>query len=114
MRKVSLWNFFRPYVSRLPNFSEEHPECMPVDILATGWTNDEFAGYGSYSNFPVGATECDKDIEAMREGKGLVERGVWLAGEHTAPFVASGTVTGAYWAGEKVAGRMLEAWGMDE
>lgn len=52
----------------------------------------------------------DKDIEALREG--CPERGVWFAGEHTAPFVALGTVTGAYWSGDKVAARVLEAYGM--
>jgi hypothetical protein len=108
-----LWRFFQPYVSRLPNHKSEDSACIPVDILATGWTNDEFAGYGSYSNFPAGTTQCDKDVEALREGAGFVDRGVWLAGEHTAPFVALGTVTGAYWAGEGVAKRVLEAWGMD-
>lgn len=105
-----LWRFFAPYVSRLPNYDPNSPSCAPTDILATGWTNDEFAGYGSYSNFPVGSTQSDKDVECLREGDGLVDRGVWLAGEHTAPFVALGTVTGAYWAGERVAKRVLEAW----
>jgi hypothetical protein len=111
--KKELWRFFEPYVSRLPNYKATESACAPVDLLATGWTNDEFAGYGSYSNFPVGSTQCDKDVEALREGAGLVERGVWLAGEHTAPFIALGTVTGAWWAGEGVAKRMLEAWGAD-
>lgn len=40
--------------------------------------------------------------------KGMPEKGVWIAGEHTAPFVALGTATGAYWSGEKVALRILE------
>lgn len=30
-----------------------------------------------------------------------------MAGEHTAPFVALGTVTGAYWSGEGVARRIV-------
>jgi hypothetical protein len=111
--KAKIWQFFEPYISRLPNYNAENPECVYVDVLATGWTNDEFAGYGSYSNFPVGSTECDKDIEALRDGEGLVEHGVWLAGEHTAPFVASGTVTGAYWAGEKVAERIVSAYNLE-
>lgn len=110
--KVKIWQFFEPYISRLPNYSAENSECSYVDVLATGWTNDEFAGYGSYSNFPVGSTECDKDIEALRNGEGLVENGIWLAGEHTAPFVACGTVTGAYWSGEKVAERIVGAWNL--
>lgn len=31
---------------------------------------------------------------------------MWLAGEHTAPFIALGTTTGAYWSGEGVARRI--------
>jgi len=44
--------------------------------------------------------------------KGLPERGVWMAGEHCAPFVALGTVTGAYWSGEGVAKRVGEVYGL--
>jgi len=55
------------------------------------------------------AVEFDKDIEALRAG--MPERGVWLAGEHTAPFVALGTVTGAWWSGEGVARRIVAAYG---
>jgi hypothetical protein len=46
----------------------------------------------------------------MREG--LPGRGVWFAGEHTAPFVALGTVTGAYWSGEAVGRRIAETYGL--
>ena len=46
----------------------------------------------------------------MREG--LVGRSLWFAGEHTAPFVALGTVTGAYWSGEAVGKRIADAYGM--
>lgn len=52
--------------------------------------------------------EGDKDIEIMREG--LPNRGLWFAGEHTAPFVALGTVTGAYWSGECVAKRIVDTY----
>lgn len=105
-----LTNFFQPYFSRLPNYSPTSPSCIPSSIIATAWANDEFAGYGSYSNFQVGLEEGDKDIEVMREG--MPERRVWLAGEHTAPFVALGTTTGAWWSGEKVAERILRAYGL--
>jgi len=44
----------------------------------------------------------------------MPERGVWLAGEHCAPFVALGTVTGAYWSGEGVAKRVLKAYELGE
>ena len=54
--------------------------------------------------------QLDRDIEALREG--CPERGIWFAGEHTAPFVALGTVTGAYWSGEGVAKRVVEMYGL--
>lgn len=41
-----------------------------------------------------------------------VERGVWFAGEHTAPFVALGTTTGALWSGERVARGVCEVVGL--
>lgn len=53
--------------------------------------------------------ELDRDIEALREG--WPEGGVWFAGEHTAPFVALGTVTGAWWSGEGVGRRVVGAYG---
>lgn len=104
--------FFKPYYSRLPNYSPDDPDHQPNTFLATLWANDELAGYGSYSNFQIGLERGNEDIEVMR--RGLPERGVWLAGEHTAPFVALGTVTGAYWAGEGVAKRIVKAYGLDE
>jgi len=54
----------------------------------------------------AGLTEADRDIEVMREG--VPSEGVWIAGEHAAPFVALGTVTGAYWSGEGVGRRILD------
>jgi hypothetical protein len=105
-----LTSFFEPYISRLPNYNPSSPACQPSGVLATAWANDEFAGYGSYANFQVGLEEGDEDIEVMR--KGMPERGVWFAGEHTAPFVALGTSTGAYWSGEGVARRIVEANGV--
>lgn len=105
-----LLSFFKPYYSRLTHYSEADPNCKPMGCLATSWLQDEFAGHGSYSNFQVGLEEGDEDIKTMRQG--LPERGVWLAGEHTAPFVALGTATGAYWSGESVGGRIAEAYGM--
>ena len=53
--------------------------------------------------------QLDKDIEALREG--CPDRRLWFAGEHTAPFVALGTTTGAYWSGEAVADRIVKAYG---
>ncbi|KAF2709884.1 amine oxidase [Pleomassaria siparia CBS 279.74] len=102
--------FFHPYYSRLPNYSPTNPSHQPSRILATVWANDELAGYGSYANFQTGLECGDQDVEIMRTG--CPERGLWLAGEHTAPFVALGTVTGAWWAGEGVAKRIVRAFGL--
>nr|OQO27640.1 hypothetical protein B0A51_04408 [Rachicladosporium sp. CCFEE 5018] len=108
----ALIDFFTPYIALLPNYKSDSPSCKPVAALATAWAADELAGYGSYSNFQVGLEEGDKDIEVMRTG--MPERGVWFAGEHTAPFVALGTSTGAYWAGEGVGHRILQRHGLGE
>ncbi|CAO2651974.1 Nn.00g002570.m01.CDS01 [Neocucurbitaria sp. VM-36] len=86
-----LTTFFHPYFSRLPNYNSTDPSHQPKSILATAWANDELAGYGSYSNFQVGLERGDEDIEVMR--RGLPERGLWLAGEHTSPFVALATLS---------------------
>lgn len=105
-------SFFLPYYSRLANYSASSPSCQPRGILATAWANDKFAGYGSYSNFQVGLENGDEDIEVMR--KGCPERGLWMAGEHTAPFVALGTVTGAYWSGEEVGKRIARVYRLEK
>jgi hypothetical protein len=107
-----LYNFFQPYYSRLPHYDEASPDCKPVACLATDWLHDDLAGNGSYCNFQVGLKEGDEDIRIMREG--LPEAGLWLAGEHTAPFVALGTATGAYWSGESVGRRIAEVYGLAE
>lgn len=155
-----LTEFFRPYYSLLPSYDATSPVCQPVKILSTDWQHDEFAGWGSYTNFQVstvspkkprlrgdeveisprseaaseasinntsmntesteekadqesvdGEVHIDEDIEALRQG--CPERGIWFAGEHTAPFVALGTVTGAYWSGEAVGRRVLAAYGLE-
>lgn len=80
---------------------------MPKGVFATNWVSDEFAGYGSYTNFQVGLEDGDGCVEGLR--RGMPEKGIWFAGEHTAPFVALGTSTGAWWSGEGVAGRIVEA-----
>ncbi|WEW56833.1 hypothetical protein PRK78_002288 [Emydomyces testavorans] len=103
----TLDTFLHPYYSRLPGYHPTSPSCKPAAFLATRWQLDPWAGNGSYSNFQVGLQEGDRDIEIMREGVGA-ERGVWFAGEHTAPFVALGTTVGAYWSGELVAEKVGE------
>lgn len=104
-----VFGFFRPYYSRLPSYDAADAGCQPTAWFATDWQHDELAGRGSYSNFQRGLAEADRDVVAMRAG--VPAQGVWLAGEHTAPFVALGTVTGAYWSGEHVARRIAQGYG---
>lgn len=111
-KDAKLRAYFEPYYSLLPNYNDANPACTPSAILATAWANDRFAGYGSYSNFQVGLEDADHHIEVMRHG--MPDRHIWLAGEHTAPFVALGTTTGAYWSGEAVAKRIASAYGMEK
>ncbi|PHH81062.1 hypothetical protein CDD80_3344 [Ophiocordyceps camponoti-rufipedis] len=105
-----LSGYFQPYYSRLPGYDADSPDCVASASLATKWVLEELAGFGSYTNFQVGVRDADGDIQALRQG--LPERGLWFAGEHTAPFVAVGTATGAYWSGESVARRLAEAYGL--
>ncbi|KAK4448279.1 hypothetical protein QBC34DRAFT_466147 [Podospora aff. communis PSN243] len=104
-REGFLFDFFKPYYSRLPSYEEGDPDCQPNGCLSTDWLGDDLAGNGSYSNFQVGLQEGDQDIILMRAG--IPEEGIWLAGEHTAPFIALGTVAGAYLSGENVAKRIM-------
>jgi hypothetical protein len=108
-KDVFLCDFFKPYYSRLPHYEESSSDCQPLASYATDWLHDDLAGNGSYANFQVGLEEGDRDIAVMREG--LPDRGLWFAGEHTAPFVALGTTTGAYWSGESVGKRIASAYG---
>jgi predicted NAD/FAD-dependent oxidoreductase len=56
------------------------------------------------------ASHADRDLaEDLDPSPG----GIHFAGEHTAPFVALGTTTGAYWSGEGVARRLLGKWGIE-
>lgn len=107
-RDAFLCAFFAPYYARLPGYAAADPGCRPTCCYATAWLADDLAGRGSYANFQVGLETGDADIRAMRDG--WPAAGVWLAGEHTAPFVALGTATGAYWSGESVARRVGEAY----
>lgn len=99
-----LRDFFEPYYSRLPGYTEK---LSPLRFLATEWCNDEFAGNGSYSNFQVGMEDAARDVEAIRHG--MPEHHIYFAGEHTAPFDGLGTVAGAYTSGERIAERILQS-----
>ncbi|KIW62426.1 hypothetical protein PV04_10600 [Phialophora macrospora] len=109
----TLDGFARPFYSRLPNYTPSNPSCTPTSFVMTRWQADRFAGNGSYCNFQVGLERGDEDIECMRDAGGLAGRGLWLAGEHTAPFIALGTTTGAWWSGEAVARRVCRKYGVE-
>ncbi|KAJ5389252.1 amine oxidase [Penicillium cataractarum] len=104
-------NHFRPYYSQLPHYDPISPDCKPSEYWSTDWQNDELAGYGSFSNLPVGSGDGAQYFEALREGMGQ-DRGIWFAGEHTSPPGGLGTVTGAYWSGEEVAKRVSHRYGI--
>lgn len=102
--KEILTQTLRPFYERLPGYEAASADCVPSAFLATQWQKDEYAGNGAYCNFQAGVVEADRDIEVLRSGDGIgPSRGLWFAGEHTAPFEALGTTTGAYWSGERVA-----------
>ncbi|PSK60516.1 Lysine-specific histone demethylase 1A [Elsinoe australis] len=103
---------FQPYYSRLPGYDPYSSDCKPKSYLSSDWQGDEFAGYGSYCNYPTGLEDGARDIEVMREGMGA-DRGIWFAGEHTAPFPGLGTVAGAYWSGQQVAKDLCKLYGKD-
>ncbi|KAL2405793.1 hypothetical protein ABEF95_003928 [Exophiala dermatitidis] len=112
--------FAEPFYSKLPNYSGADKTCTPTSLLMTQWQNDRLAGNGSYCNFQVGLEKGDEDIEVMRNGgdnsgdpNSINTRGLWLAGEHTSPFIALGTTTGAWWSGEGVARRICAKYGLD-
>lgn len=102
---------FRPYYSKLPNYDPGSTECKPVAYTSTDWQNDRFAGYGSFTNYPVNAGDCAEHYEALRKGMGE-DRGIWFAGEHTSPPRGLGTVTGAYWSGEEAAKSVAKRHGV--
>ncbi|KAI9367142.1 hypothetical protein BJX61DRAFT_547775 [Aspergillus egyptiacus] len=105
--KAYLTTFLEPFYSLLPNYNPASPSCIPSHLTPTTWQSDPYAGNGSYANFQTGLAAGDRDIEVLRAGMGA-DRGIWFAGEHTAPFVALGTTTGAFWSGEGVAGRVCK------
>ncbi|KAL8678994.1 MAG: hypothetical protein Q9186_004678 [Xanthomendoza sp. 1 TL-2023] len=106
VRDQWLQEFFEPYYSLLPGYTEE--TCAPLRFLATEWCNDEFAGNGSYSNFQIGMSDAARDVETIRHG--MPEQHIYFAGEHTAPFDGLGTVAGAYTSGEKIGKRIIVSW----
>lgn len=100
---------FRPYYAKLPNFDLTSTDCRPSAFLSTDWQSDKFAGYGSFTNQPIGSGDCAQHFEALREGMGK-DRGIWFAGEHISPPGGVGTITGAYWSGEQVSQKVVSRY----
>lgn len=100
---------FRPYYSKLPSYNPASSECEPLDFMSTDWQDDRFAGFGLFTNLPIGSGDGVRHFEALREGMGK-DRGIWFAGEHTSPTGGLGTVHGAYWSGEEVAKRVAREY----
>ena len=66
--RQTLDEHFRPYYSKLPNYSPDSAECQPAAYMSTDWQNDGFAGYGSFTNQPVNSGDCAEHFEALRKG----------------------------------------------
>lgn len=106
--RAQYMDFFRPYFSKLPSYDPKDANCTPADLIATEWSREKWAGYGSYSNFQVGLTAGGEDIEALRAG--IPEQKIWFGGEHTAPVLGLGSVSGAYWSGGDAAEKLIESF----
>ncbi|XDG04318.1 hypothetical protein ABKA04_003933 [Annulohypoxylon sp. FPYF3050] len=91
-RDAFLYDWFKPYYSRLPNYDESSPTASLMAVTR-----------------PSGSMMTSPATAAI-----VISRGLWLAGEHTAPFVALGTATGAYWSGESVGKRIAQAYSRGE
>ncbi|KAI4223594.1 MAG: hypothetical protein L6R36_005303 [Xanthoria steineri] len=100
---------FRPYYSKLPNYDPASHACKPLGFMSTDWQGDKFAGFGSFTNLPIGFGDCLQHFEALRGGMGET-RGVWFAGEQTSPPGGLDTVTGTYWSGEQVAKKVARRY----
>ena len=105
------------YVPHLPNYDAKNPACEILELNCTGWSQDPFAGYGSYTHIPTGSDTGDENMRILSErilpaGEG----GIWFAGEHTASteiidgekYTTMATVTGAYKSGERAANHILK------
>lgn len=138
-----LLQFFKPYLARLyvataTQRGEKMPDTevvpQPTHILYTSWSSDPLAGYGSYTQFPVGCEDTQGDVRILRSlggrrgsysGRYEGESGedcaevpgerawdnlpVWLAGEFAATRKGLGTVAGAWWSGADK-GRRAREW----
>jgi len=107
------------YIPHLPNFDASDPACVIQNLECTTWSQDELAGFGSYTYVPVGSDTGNENMKILSEKiLDAGEGGVWFAGEHTADtevidgeiYTTMATVTGAYKTGERAAKKVLEAY----
>lgn len=104
------------YVPHLPNYDATNPACQILELNHSAWSQDAFAGFGSYTHIPAGSDTGDENMRILSAmilpaGTG----GVWFAGEHTASteiidgdkYTTMATVTGAYKSGERAANHIL-------
>ncbi|KAK9471545.1 uncharacterized protein V1510DRAFT_184793 [Dipodascopsis tothii] len=96
--------FFRPYFERIPGYKAKY---FPTDIVVSNWLNDEWAGNGSYTNFPIGLIDGFDDLQVLRDG--VEHRKLWLAGEHCGSDLGLATVAGAYQSGTNAAEKVLDS-----
>lgn len=105
--KKAIYKFFEPLFKLLRT---EPYKTLPrlTNVEVTNWTQDAFAGYGSYSADKVG-DEPEMLMDALEKHKGSR---LQFAGEHCT-MVANGCVHGAFATGEKAAKNLLSAFGVE-
>lgn len=101
-----IYDFFEPLFRLMRNEPyKDLPEL--VNLETTHWTQDPFAGYGSYSVEKTG-DESEVLIEALHHHR---KSRLQFAGEHCT-IVGNGCVHGAFETGEVAARNLLETLGV--
>lgn len=105
--KKALWRFFEPLFKLLRT---EPYKALPklMSVETTHWTQDRFAGFGSYSADKVG----DDPRIFMKALDTHQDSRLQFAGEHCT-IEANGCVHGAFATGEKAAKNILSTFGIE-
>lgn len=100
-----IYKFFEPLFKL---YRTEPYKALPklLNVETTHWTQDPYAGYGTYSADKVG-DKPDLFNDALQQHSGSR---LQFAGEHTT-MVANGCVHGAYSTGERAAKNLLDIFG---
>ncbi|KAI5301894.1 hypothetical protein KEM56_001243, partial [Ascosphaera pollenicola] len=72
--------FLKPFYTRLPRYDSDDPACQPCAVLATQWSNDQFTGHGSYTNFQVNLEDGTEHVDTFSDNNLGMTRGIWFAG----------------------------------